>query len=130
MYAPKAMYANPTVNSQSKFTVGGFAYATHRASPEIDLAELTFIIIITVLQVWQAIEKVLLEDSLCQNGSNSNGSDDAPQFTELAPVPQLHIPETNQDPSSVFIHPPQALETSKVRRVYYRGTTQPPAQTS
>jgi hypothetical protein len=47
--------------------------------------------------VWQAIEKVLLEDSLCQNGTNS---DDTPQFTELAPVPQLHIPETNQDTSN------------------------------
>jgi len=60
--------------------------------------------------VWQAIEKVLLEDSLCQNGTNS---EDTPQFTELAPVPQLHIPENNQDTSNLYIHTPQPVEPCK-----------------
>ena len=75
-------------------------------------------------QVWQAIEKVLLEDSMCSPGAPAG--EDGPQFTELSPapvvsgsepqlktrdnhqnqltelspVPQLHIPDT-QD---VFMH--------------------------
>lgn len=44
--------------------------------------------------VWQAIEKVLLEDSLCHPGSG--GGEDGPQFTQLAPVLQLEIPDQQQ----------------------------------
>ena len=46
-----------------------------------------------VFQVWQAIERVLLEDSVLCGGSGQADTADTPQFTELAPVPQLHIPE-------------------------------------
>ena len=48
----------------------------------------------TIFQVWQAIEKVLLEDSLCHPGSG--GGEDGPQFTQLAPVLQLEIPDQQQ----------------------------------
>ena len=44
---------------------------------------------VLLLQVWQAIEKVLLEDSLVAGGA----SEDA-QLTELSPVPQLHLQDT------------------------------------
>merc|ERR550519_2166892 len=66
--------------------------------------------------VWQAIEKVLLEESFCQPG----GGEEAPQFTQLAPVPQLQIPESEPggggQPEDVepYIHTPQPADTCKV----------------
>jgi len=44
--------------------------------------------------VWQAIEKVLLEDSLVV------GTTEESQLTELSPVPQLHIP----DATNIYCH--------------------------
>ena len=40
------------------------------------------------LQVWQAIEKVLLEDSMVAATSEES------QLTELSPVPQLQLADT------------------------------------
>ena len=47
-----------------------------------------------LLQVWQAIEKVLLEDSMVAATSEET------QLTELSPVPQLQLPDT----SALYCH--------------------------
>ena len=53
------------------------------------------VFIIMLLQVWQAIEKVLLEDSMVA------GTSEDPQLTELSPVAQLHLGETS---SQLYCH--------------------------
>ena len=60
------------------------------------------------LQVWQAIEKVLLEDSMV---GGTNCPEESQQLTELSPVPQLHLSDTD----NLYCHN-QEYDTGKVRR--------------
>ena len=61
-----------------------------------------------MLQVWQAIEKVLLEDSLV---GGTNGAEETQQLTELSPVPQLHLSSND----NIYCHH-QEYDNGKVRK--------------
>ena len=65
-------------------------------------------------QVWQAIEKVLLEDSLAHPAASNGGTSEESHFTQLAPARVLSSHEGSEDSRFTNLAPacPNGLQVS------------------